>query len=1036
MLYKKNRSKELDLELFCNPTAEYRGTPFWAWNCKLDREQMLRQIDYLKEMGFGGFHMHSRIGMASPYLGEEFMGHIKACVEKAKSEGMLAWLYDEDRWASGAAGGYLTKDKKFRLKHLRFSLTRPAAMLEKSAAFDAGKPYFLACYDVSLDSESGALLRYRRIDPEEAAEGDKWYASVCTAEDDPWFNNQSYPDTMDEETMARFIEITYEAYCKAVGEEFDRTVPSIFTDEPNFRCRAGSLPVHALDRQDIAVAWSRFFEEKYQEHYGEDLLDRLPELFWLTEDRRDAEIKYRYYDFCAEQFARSFTDQCGRWCKEHGLGLTGHFLWEESLEKQMAATGDNMRQYRSMTLPGIDILRNSVELSTAKQCQSVVHQMGREGMMAELYGVTNWDFDFKGHKFQGDWLAALGVTVRVPHLAWMSMGGEGKRDYPASIFYQSPWYKKYPYIEDHYARLNTVLTRGCPEVRIGLIHPIESCWITAGPKDRIGDAAAVLDENFQTVTRWLLEGHQDFHYINESLLPSLTDAGDPRRMGQMEYDAIIVPDCLTLRKTTVEYLEGFSKAGGTVIFMNSCPAFLDGVRSDRVKDLYEKSLRISFNQTALTEVLEPYRRVDIRQGDGQPAKRMLYQLRRDGEDQWLFIAPFREEPPATSDEQREDDGKIRGKKLEIVLAGTWQPHLYDTLNGKVLPIDFRHRDGKTAVQYEWFPSDSLLIRFSAPHYEEFQQQKQEKFILFRKDFRQRVEFEREEENVLLLDQPEYRIDGGEWNAQEEILRVDEQIRTRLDYPLRQRRLAQPWVMPDDPAEHTVSLRYEIQSEIKLKDVKLALEDAEKTEIFWNGKRVSSAAVGWYVDEAIKTVALPGLKKGRNLLELQLPFARRSNLEPCFILGDFNVRVQGAETRITAVENKVGFGSVAHQGLPFYGGNITYLLPVEAPRDCSLDVHIGKYKGVHCTVSLDGGEEKPLTFAPSTASFRKVSKGAHLLRITLYGHRYNTFGCLHNCDEQYSYFGTNAWRTRGDRWSYEYQLKELGVMVSPQILFYE
>ncbi len=70
-----------------------------------------------------------------------------------------------------------------------------------------------------------------------------------------------------------------------------------------------------------------------------------------------------------------------------------------------------------------------------------MHQYGREAMMSELYGVTDWDFDFRGHKFHGDWQAALGVTLRVPHLSWVSMAGEAKRDYPASINYQVPWYK-------------------------------------------------------------------------------------------------------------------------------------------------------------------------------------------------------------------------------------------------------------------------------------------------------------------------------------------------------------------------------------------------------------------------------------------------------------------------------------------------------------------------------------------------------------------------------------------------------------------
>ena len=45
MLYDKNRKQPtLDRELFKNPTAEYRGTPFWAWNCDLQKEELCSQI--------------------------------------------------------------------------------------------------------------------------------------------------------------------------------------------------------------------------------------------------------------------------------------------------------------------------------------------------------------------------------------------------------------------------------------------------------------------------------------------------------------------------------------------------------------------------------------------------------------------------------------------------------------------------------------------------------------------------------------------------------------------------------------------------------------------------------------------------------------------------------------------------------------------------------------------------------------------------------------------------------------------------------
>ena len=43
MLYKKNSAPDLSDELFMNPTCEYRGTPFWAWNGKLSKEELLRQ---------------------------------------------------------------------------------------------------------------------------------------------------------------------------------------------------------------------------------------------------------------------------------------------------------------------------------------------------------------------------------------------------------------------------------------------------------------------------------------------------------------------------------------------------------------------------------------------------------------------------------------------------------------------------------------------------------------------------------------------------------------------------------------------------------------------------------------------------------------------------------------------------------------------------------------------------------------------------------------------------------------------------------
>ena len=190
MLYKKNYMSTLSDELFRSPTSEYRAAPFWAWNCKLEEKELLRQIDVFHRMGFGGFHMHVRTGMDTEYLSDEFMQLIRACTDKAKGEKMLAWLYDEDRWPSGAAGGIVTKDKRFRSRHLLFTVNPyngTAGFTDDSTSrgvrSEDGK--LLACYDIVLDAD-GYLKSGKRIGEGDSAEGTKWYAYLEISGANPW----------------------------------------------------------------------------------------------------------------------------------------------------------------------------------------------------------------------------------------------------------------------------------------------------------------------------------------------------------------------------------------------------------------------------------------------------------------------------------------------------------------------------------------------------------------------------------------------------------------------------------------------------------------------------------------------------------------------------------------------------------------------------------------------------------------------------------------------------------------------------------
>ena len=112
----------MDREQFKNPGAGYRGAPFWAWNGDLRKEELERQIDVFEQMGFGGFFMHARAGLITKYLSDEFMQSVRDCCLKAGQKGMKAWLYDEDRYPSGPAGGLVTRNPAYTRRFIRFSL--------------------------------------------------------------------------------------------------------------------------------------------------------------------------------------------------------------------------------------------------------------------------------------------------------------------------------------------------------------------------------------------------------------------------------------------------------------------------------------------------------------------------------------------------------------------------------------------------------------------------------------------------------------------------------------------------------------------------------------------------------------------------------------------------------------------------------------------------------------------------------------------------------------------------------------------------
>ena len=149
-------SKKELYSTFAAPGAEWRGKPFWSWNGELREEELVRQVKVMKEMGLGGYFMHSRAGLITEYLGDEWFDLINAVADAGEQEGMEAWLYDEDRWPSGSAGGKVTIDPQYRMKALYVFESAPELL-----AWDAQS---IALYVAKVDDIN--VWAYKQVAPD------------------------------------------------------------------------------------------------------------------------------------------------------------------------------------------------------------------------------------------------------------------------------------------------------------------------------------------------------------------------------------------------------------------------------------------------------------------------------------------------------------------------------------------------------------------------------------------------------------------------------------------------------------------------------------------------------------------------------------------------------------------------------------------------------------------------------------------------------------------------------------------------------
>lgn len=803
------------------------------------------------------------------------------------------------------------------------------------------------------------------------------------------------------------------------GSEYGITVPAIFSDEPRH------IPISQMREESNAQGvcyWTYNLEKIFKEEYGYDIVERLPKLFWDEEGVYSYE-RYDFFNLTTKLTQQSFFEQIHNSTKNQGIMFCGHLMLEDELLGQLQWGGDIMRFYPYFDIPGIDILYDKIEFMTAKQVQSVVRQYGKEAMLSELYGVTGWDFDFKCLKMQGDWQAALGVSVRVPHLSMYSMKGCAKRDYPASFNYQAPWFREFKYLEDHYARINQVFCRCKEIVDVAVIHPIETVMLIASTKEKSGDDIDNLEKSTKAMIETLLYGNMDFDFINEAnLITQKTDITSKFAVGEMEYSAVVVPPVKTIRKNTVLLLERFADNGGRVIFTGECPKYIDGRISGEAKKLYEKSLVIrDFNE--LLRCLWDLRRVKIT-AEGTENKK-IYRLGRDHQDLWLFVAGA--EIMGKTSKERSD---TKPEKTVIEVRGEFGAEIYNTLTGDVAKADYVVRDGKTIIYRDWYVNDSLLVRLTKQRTD-------------RKDVNSALQssntliinnaqYKRHEENVAVLDICSVSLDGIAFNDRKYVFLQNKIICDRLGITPTE---AQPYVVKN-PKQALVYARFEFQCEEIIDGISLALERAESTKILFNGDEIKTNPDSYFIDRDIKKLHLGSTVKGNNVLEIQIPVSEIYQLEPCYISGEFCVEVKGSLIVLKPnKDDKINFTPLCNQGMPFYSGNISYKSKFYS-EECVAEIVVENFAAPCIKVLIDGNDAGLIAFSPFSVKTR-LSQGEHQIELICYGNRNNTFGPIHNkrINDPYYYITPSSWDYEEGNFSENYVFQETGILESPIIRFY-
>ena len=944
-------------ESFQHPDRVYRGTDFWMLNGKLSDEELIRQLEGMKEVGVGCVIARTYIGLQSDYPGENFKARIRTVCEKAGELDIKIFLQ----------AGYMPE-------HV-------------------------------LDLPEKYSLDYVRIYPDgkEIPEGEE----VLLTRDGftyTLYHSGTFLDLFNEDAVAYYLGESYEKMWAGFEKYFGNTVPSIWVDEPSYGGEDLPLP--------------RGFLAKFKERWGYDLTEKLDRLFVDAEGYRT--LRYHYRKLLQDRLEVCYFAMLRDWCHAHGLMASGHLMGEDIMETQIDRACAAMPYYRYFDIPGMDILQGKMNFkhnplhgrvdplhahmnteyrplvtTTPLQLTSVARQMGAEHILCEMYAVTTQNMTFRHQKHMFDYMAMYGINHRSVHGIFYSMHGRSKRTYPPQVNYYQPYFKDLSLLYDYVAATSRFVSIGEADGDVLMIHPQDSAYC------EYVNRCTVKITGPQASQTALRRRDAAFHdLITDLLLAGVTlDLGDERTLevlgsvtgkqlavGKMRYNTVVLPSLLEIGGATLALLRRFSAAGGRVIVLGDAPTLVDGFETENALDGIRYITAKS--QTELEHLLDN-REFTFR---SEYFDKTVYIRRRTEKGRgYLFL--FNPDCSAPVDGV-------------LTLRGTQEIELWDGFTRERRSIPAHHREGLTHVKLH-IPEGGSLMLVSTPTEAKAAPALPVPVTVtlpLTSEFRL---VGRDQKNVLLLEFCSYKPGDGEYTAEEYPVLALQQLLTHEDY---HGPLTQKFVFTATAAMEDISLALEDadEHEIFLNGKRI---ETKKCGYYmakdFETVPLGAIRAGRNVLELRRSYApLSKMISGIGSL-----FQTRTGceLESVYLLGDFAVEVSSEPVRngdmrfaremLLSPEKTHVAGELTRAGYPFYAGALTlekrFTLPA-VPTDGEVYLTMDELNACLARVTLNGTPCGTVHTAPYRVSVKEALRaGENILTLTLVNTLRNLLGPYHN-----------------------------------------